>query len=67
MKKTKMTWEEGMTKCLELYTEALFKCEGGKAIEIGQQMIAIGKSLDNTQKFLEEQNKTYNNAKALLN
>ena len=62
-----MTWEEGMTKCLEPYPEAHFKCEGGKAIEIGQQMIAIGKSLDNTQKFLEEQNKTYNNAKALLN
>ena len=62
-----MTWEEGMTKCLELYTDALFKSEGGKAVEIGEQMIAIGKSLDDTQKFLEEQNKTYNNAKALLN
>jgi|TARA_B100001769_G_C21731782_1_gene401996 hypothetical protein len=60
MKKPKITWEEGMTKCLGLYTEALFKGDKEEAIEIGHQMIAIGKTLDSTQKFLEKQNKTYN-------
>ena len=59
MNTPKITWEEGMTKCLGLYTEALFRGDKDEAIDIGHQMIAIGKTLDSTQKFLEKQNKTY--------
>ena len=67
MKKSKITWEQGMSKCLELYTKALFKGDREEAIEIGEQMIAIGKSLDKTQKFLDNQNEKYKQINIQLN
>ena len=67
MKKLKITWEQGMCKCLELYTEALFKGDREEAIEIGEQMVAIGKTLDKTQKFLDKQNEKYKQTHTHLN
>jgi len=67
MKKPKITWEQGMCKCLELYTKALLKGDREEAIEIGEQMVAIGKSLDKTQKFLDKQNEKYKQTHTHLN
>jgi len=56
-----------MCKCLELYTKALLKGDREEAIEIGEQMVAIGKSLDKTQKFLDKQNEKYKQTHTHLN
>ena len=56
-----------MCKCLELYTKALLKGDREEAIVIGEQMVAIGKSLDKTQKFLDKQNEKYKQTHTHLN
>jgi len=52
MRKQKITWEQGMVKLMALYTEAMISGNREEAITVGEEMIKIGKTLDNTQKFL---------------
>ena len=59
MRKQKITWEQGMVKLMALYTEAMISGNREEAISVGEEMIKIGKTLDNTHKFLTSTVKDY--------